>query len=595
MTDNLFDNFNLDNGGETKKDAADSASVTEPLKAEPAQSAAEESAPREPEAAPEKQEYTDIFANSADYKNGADKQESAPAHEPEAAPEGDFVVVKKTVLSDAQAEEKKDYDDGFYHQRFSSQTGGANVNYTRPAGSYADAESSAQNAYGAAGNGASQPNRYATRISSDDNRRQEKPRRRKEKSGGMSKGGIALLLVVCLLISGAAGFGGSILANTLNKPQTTDTDSNTMVIHKVDTELQTAGTEALVDKTTSEITNEVADTVVEITTEVMQTNSFYGQYIAEGAGSGVIISSDGYIVTNNHVIEDASSVKVTTRSGESYDATLVGTDPEVDIALLKIDATDLPAAVFGDSDKLTVGSKAVIIGNPLGTLGGSVTEGIISALDRSIVIDGKTMHLMQTDAAINPGNSGGGMFNGQGELSGIVVAKSSSEEIDNIGFVIPINNVLDIIGDLKEYGYVRGRADTGMTFIDLSNQMYAYYYYGNNAAGVYISSVESGSNAAQAGFKQGDRVISVDGKEISSADEITEIISSKSAGDTVTFDLERGGSKGTLELTLEEDIPDSVSTDNNSSDSDSGNAFDNNGGGQTPQQRPNPFGGLFGW
>ena len=230
-----------------------------------------------------------------------------------------------------------------------------------------------------------------------------------------------------------------------------------------------------------------------------------------------------------------------------------------------------------------------------------MTEGIISALDRSIVIDDKTMHLMQTDAAINPGNSGGGMFNGQGELSGIVVAKSSSEEIDNIGFVIPINNVLDILGDLKDYGYVRGRADTGMTFIDLANQMYAYYYYGNNSAGVYISSVENGSSAEQAGFRQGDRVISVDGKEISKASEVESAISEKSAGDTVTFELERGGSKGTLELTLDEDVPDTLnSNSDNSKNSDNGNAFGNggensnpngNGGGQSPY---NPFGGLFG-
>ena len=183
------------------------------------------------------------------------------------------------------------------------------------------------------------------------------------------------------------------------------------------------------------------------------------------------------------------------------------------------------------------------------------------------------MHLMQTDAAINPGNSGGGMFNGQGELTGIVVAKSSSEEIDNIGFVIPINNVLDILGDLKDYGYVRGRADTGMTFIDLSNQMYAWYYYSNNQAGVYISSVENGSNAYEAGFRAGDRVISVDGQTVSSSSDIEKVIAEKSAGDKVSFELERSGSKGTLELTLEEDIPDSVQNKKSDSDSSDYNPF----------------------
>lgn len=432
------------------------------------------------------------------------------------------------------------YNDGFYHQSFGHTAGGSNVNYTAPA---------------------YQPTAPAP----------AKRERQKEKRSGMSKGGIALLLVVCLLISGAAGFGGSLLAQNMNKATYDSTAADTMVIHKVNTEVQAADSAELTDKTTAEITTEVADTVVEITTEVMQTSSFYGQYIAQGAGSGVIISEDGYILTNNHVIDGASSIKVTTRDGDSYDAELVGTDSEVDIALLKIDAENLPVAVFGDSSTLEVGSKAVIIGNPLGTLGGSVTEGIISALDRSIVIDGKTMHLMQTDAAINPGNSGGGMFNGQGELTGIVVAKSSSEKIDNIGFVIPINNVLDILGDLKDYGYVRGRADTGMSFIDLTNQMYAWYYYGNSEAGVYISSVDMGSNAYAAGFREGDRVISVDGQSISSSDDITSIIAEKSAGDTVSFELERSGSKGTLELTLEEAVPDSVQS--KKSDSNDTNPF----------------------
>ena len=149
------------------------------------------------------------------------------------------------------------------------------------------------------------------------------------------------------------------------------------------------------------------------------------------------------------------------------------------------------------------------------------------------------------------------MFNGQGELAGIVVAKSSSssESIDNIGFVIPINNVLDILSNLKEYGYVRGRADTGMSFIDLTNQMYAWYYYGNSSAGVYVSEVESGSNAEQAGFRAGDRIISIDGREISSSDELLAIISGKSAGDTVTLEVDREGSRGSLQLTLQEKVP----------------------------------------
>ena len=392
-------------------------------------------------------------------------------------------------------------------------------------------------------------------------------KREKKEKASMSKGAIAALLIVCVIISGFAGFGGSMLASKVNgsdsaQTQTTDYDtvSDQLVIHRVSVADSTETTGELVDKGTDEITRAVADSVVEIVTEVVQTSSFYGQYVSQGAGSGVIISEDGYIITNNHVIEGASTITVTLRSGESYEATLIGTDADEDIALLKINATGLTVAVFGDSSTLEVGDKTVIIGNPLGTLGGSVTEGIVSALDRSIVVDGKTMHLMQTDAAINPGNSGGGMFNGQGELVGIVVAKSggttsSGSTIDNIGFVIPINNVLNILGDLKQYGYVRGKADTGMSFVDITNQMYAWYYYGSSSTGVYISSVDRGSNAAQAGFSAGDRVISVDGKTVSSASEISSIISSYSAGDTITFEIERSGRTGTIDLTLEEYVP----------------------------------------
>jgi len=401
------------------------------------------------------------------------------------------------------------------------------------------------------------------------------PKRKKEK-GSLSKGAVATLLIVCIIISGFAGFGGSLIASQINNSATTaddsesayDTVNDSLVIHKVSVkDVQSDGTE-LTDKSTDEITKAVADSVVEITTETVQTSNFYGQYVSQGAGSGVIISDDGYIITNNHVIEDASTITVALRNGNSYDATLVGRDPEADVALIKINETGLTTAVFGDSSTIEVGDKSVIIGNPLGTLGGSVTEGIVSALDRSIVIDGTTMHLMQTDAAINPGNSGGGMFNGQGELVGIVVAKSGASEIDNIGFVIPINDVLEILGDLKQYGYVRGKADTGMSFIDISNSMYAWYYFNASDAGVFVSSVESGSAAESAGFRQGDRIISVDGKTISESSDITEIISGKSAGDTITFEIERSGRTGSIELTLQEYVPSSSDSKDKNTDTD---------------------------
>ena len=568
MSENFWNDYNADNekgsaqpvnnepinDAELQLDAADTAAQYDTVDTEPQFDAVD---------AASDQDVADISSQYADadtaHRYDASPSEGTsytdlPYREPDPSPVQNqniyshsnpnvyYQAPPKTVYTERSSKvdtQELPYNDGFYHKSFTQQGSAAQTNYTAPP------------AY-----------QYNAPVNNT-------PKKEK-KSGGISKGGIAVLLVVCVLLSGLAGFGGSMIANKINQPEYEDTANDTMVIHKVNTDVQQAEKEQLQDKTTSEITTEVADTVVEITTEIMQTNSYYGQYIAQGAGSGVIISDDGYIVTNNHVIDGASSIKVTTRSGDSYDAKLIGTDPQVDVALLKIEATGLPKAVFGDSDTLAVGDKAVIIGNPLGTLGGSVTEGIISALDRTIVIDGTTMHLLQTDAAVNPGNSGGGMFNGQGELAGIVVAKSSStsESIDNIGFVIPINDVLNIIGDLKDYGYVRGRADTGMTFIDLSNMMYAWYYYGNSEAGVYINSVESGSNAEKAGFREGDRVVSVDGKEISSADEITDIISGKSVGDTVTFELNRSGSSGKLELTLQEEVPATSKSGNTESTED---------------------------
>lgn len=572
MSDKLYENFQFpeeeentrplnENPQNTEENDNTAQPVQEDVQTEQTQETQEVQQPQEAQQPQEVQQpYVNPYADRASYQQPAQPRTDHVYQNPYRPVGTPAYSQPDPTPAPSASQTNQDLNDGFYHYNTRSTENSRNI-------------------YSSAPNTPQRPtNQWSTT-----NPVPEKPDRKKS-GGGMSKGGIALLLIVCILISGLAGFGGSILAQKINASKYETNDTGTMVIHKVNTETEDAA--KTTDKSTETITNEVADSVVEITTEIMQTNSFYGQYISQGAGSGVIISKDGYIVTNNHVISGASSIKVTTRGGDSYDAKLVGTDSKVDIALLKIEASDLSVAVFGDSSKLAVGSKAVIIGNPLGTLGGSVTEGIISALDRSIVIDGKTMHLMQTDAAVNPGNSGGGMFDGQGTLAGIVVAKSSSEEIDNIGFVIPINDVIEIIDDLKDYGYVRGRADTGMTFMDLSNNMFAWYYFGTNESGVYVASVENGSNAAKAGFSRGDRVVSIDGKEITNSEEITTIISEKSAGDKVTFVINHNGSEKTIELTLDEDVPDQNSSGSNNQSNNSNGNGSNQGG--------NPFGGFFG-
>ena len=400
-----------------------------------------------------------------------------------------------------------------------------------------------------------QPDGYYHRSFVNNNNTPKNQKPKKEK-GKVSGGVIAVLLAACIIISGCMGFGGTILANKILKGNSSSTTDGSLVIHKVEAEnVKSDESENLVDKSTSEITSEVADSVVEITTEVMTTSNFYGQYVATGAGSGVIISEDGYIITNNHVIEGASSITVTLRNSETYPAKLVGKDADLDIALIKIDESGLKVAVFGDSEKLQVGDKAVAIGNPLGQLGGTVTDGIISALNRSVVVDNVTRNLLQTDTAINPGNSGGGLFNGQGELVGIVESKSTGSEIEGLGFAIPINDVLDVISDLKEHGYVTGKAALKMSFVDLTNPMYSMYYYGNTETGCYIYSVDSGSNAEQAGLKQGDRVISINGKEISGKSDIESIVNDLSVGDEVKFVVERQGKKLDISMKAEEYKP----------------------------------------
>lgn len=418
----------------------------------------------------------------------------------------------------------------------------------------------------------SQINRYSQTPYGTAPQQPQKPKKRK------GKGGIAVALACCMIVSTGLGFGGGWLASTLNGK-----DSG-VAIQRVVNNVNTASATESADLSITEIANLTDNSVVEITTESVTTGNFNQQYISSGAGSGVIITKDGYIVTNNHVIDGASTIKVTLRDGTSYDATLVGTDPTLDVAVIKVDATDLSPALTGDSDKLQVGDKAVAIGNPLGQLGGTVTDGIISALNRDVDIDGNTMNLLQTNAAINPGNSGGGLFNGKGELIGIVVAKSSGSEIEGLGFAIPINNALDAITDLIDYGYVTGRVDAGLSLVDVSNQQTAMMY-GLNETGVYIQSVTQGSAAADAGLKSGQRITKVDGTEVSSSADVKSLIQKHSVGETVEITTADGT---TAKLTLKEQKP-TTSTNNQASNNQNqdgnqnGNQYGNNQGGNSIQ------------
>ncbi len=343
-----------------------------------------------------------------------------------------------------------------------------------------------------------------------------------------------------ILLSGVVGFGagyaGSHLSNNANvtiQQQTNKSNFGTVQVSDV-----------------SDIVEKCKDSVVEITTESASSgNSIFGQYVSQGAGSGVIISKDGCIVTNNHVVSGATSLKVTTTDGTEYDASVVGKDSQTDLAVIKVDANNLQAATLGDSDILQVGDPAIAIGNPLGELGGTVTTGIISATDRQITIDDETMTLLQTDAAINPGNSGGGLFNADGNLIGIVNAKESSTGIEGLGFAIPITPAQDIITELMQNGSVTSRPALNVSLYDYtSNNQGQYSKYED---GCYIVQIVKNGAADKAGLKQNDRILSFDGEQIQSTSDVKNVLKKHKIGDTIKMVVERDSKKITVEITLQ--------------------------------------------
>lgn len=354
-----------------------------------------------------------------------------------------------------------------------------------------------------------------------------------------------LLIVLVVLCSSVFGFTGGYLANQ---------SSSGVTINQVTGKASSKASKSDV----SSVASKCGTSVVEIKTEAVSSgDSMFGQYVSEGAGSGVIISKDGYIVTNNHVIDNASSISVRTTDGKDYEAQLIGKDADSDLAVIKIKADNLTPATFGDSSKLEVGDVAIAIGNPLGELGGTVTEGIISALDRQIDVGGTTMTLLQTDASISPGNSGGGLFNADGNLIGIVNAKyssnsTSSGSVEGIGFAIPINQTTDIIDQLISNGSVTNRPVLGVSLYDYTNN--SNYYMGDNSdkeTGVYIVQIVNGGAADKAGLKEGDRIVSVDGKEVSTSSEVKAAISKHKIGDKIQVKVNRDGKEKECTITLQ--------------------------------------------
>lgn len=289
--------------------------------------------------------------------------------------------------------------------------------------------------------------------------------------------------------------------------------------------------------------------VVAITTEVVTYGGFYGNYVSEGAGSGVIYSENGYIITNNHVIENADTVRVTLINGDSYDATVVGADAITDIAVLKIEATGLCAAT-ANKNSLQVGQPVIAIGNPMGTLSGTVTSGIVSALSRTILVENIAMELLQFDAAVSPGNSGGGLFDINGNLIAIVNAKSSGDGVEGISFAIPVTRAIDITEQFIKNGYISGRPSLGVKTESITStnyesfrnsELWEYATIGSRIyPGIYITSDEKViyKNANEA-FAYGDRIIKIGTTEISDESDIIAALSSHQIGQTVAITVAR--------------------------------------------------------
>lgn len=392
----------------------------------------------------------------------------------------------------------------------------------------------------------------------------------KKHHGGVGR--VVALILSCAVISAACGFGGAILAqNSSRTGKTTVQQSNrtaaTVSVKKVDG--QTLMSPA-------EVYASTVNSVVSINCSAVSTNIFGQQTESASSGSGFIYTADGYIVTNQHVVANASSINVTLYNGDTYPATLVGSDSDYDVAVLKIDAKDLPAVTLGSSTDVNVGDTVLAIGNPLGELTFSMSQGIVSCVNRAINVEGTPFNMIQVDASINPGNSGGPLMNLYGEVVGIVSAKYSSyanTTVEGLGFAIPINDVQSIIKDIIENGSVGNKAYMAITAGTMTQQMAAQYKI-NATEGVFVYSVEDGGAGDKAGLKLGDVITKLNDTQITSMEDLSAAKKGFKAGDTVTLTVLRDGKEITTQLTFDAQPQ---TTDDTADSSQSGDNSYNNG------------------
>ena len=377
---------------------------------------------------------------------------------------------------------------------------------------------------------------------------------------------VTALLLACAVVGGAAGVGGAAMVNGGSGNEATIQESGRK---PVTVQIKTVNGHTKMDP--NEVYAATVNSTVSINCSATSTNIFGQTTQSASSGSGFIITKDGYVVTNHHVVSNASSIKVTLYNGETYDATLIGSDSDYDVAVLKINAEDLQPVTLGNSADVNVGDSVLAIGNPLGELTFSMSQGIVSCCDRAINVDGTPFNMIQVDASINPGNSGGPLMNLYGEVVGIVSAKYSSYSdttVEGIGFAIPISDVQTIITDIMENGQVTDKAYMAIKAGSMTEQMAAQYNI-NVTQGVFVYAVEKGGAGEKAGLQLGDVITKLNDTEITSMSDLSMAKKGFKAGDTVTLTVWRGGQEITLSLTFDEQ-PQTTGTEDDSPNQNQG-------------------------
>ncbi len=390
-------------------------------------------------------------------------------------------------------------------------------------------------------------------------REAKKPRQKK--AGSRRGASLVAAALVCAILGGVGG--GALTAHMTNSKWEKATDELQSSFQAQIAELQNnQGSNQQSGTNAKPVSNESGLTPAQVYTQNVNAvvaisnlgaGNQWGQ-ATQGSGSGFIVSEDGYILSNYHVVQNAQTLTVTLYDGTEYQAKVVGYDSVSDVALLKIDATGLTPVTIGSSDDLEVGEQVVAIGNPLGELTSTLTVGYVSAKGRTINTEGTLLNMLQTDAAINPGNSGGPLFNMKGEVVGITTAKysgstNSGASIEGIGFAIPVDDVMSILEDLKEYGYVTGQAFLGVEVRDMDTSVGDIY---NLPVGPYVNSVTEGGASDKAGVQAGDIIIALGDYEITNYSDLASALRHFKAGDSTTITVFRSGQKLTLDITLEE-------------------------------------------